>query len=44
MVAQQDSTTHDRPDAKDHRTLAAILSAMVLSAIIWGVVVFFNVR
>jgi hypothetical protein len=44
MVAKQESAPQDRPDPKGLRTLAAVLSAMLLSAIVWGAVVLFDVH
>jgi hypothetical protein len=34
----------ERPRSEWRRTLTAILSAAIVSAVIWGIVVFFDVR
>jgi hypothetical protein len=43
-MAQLQRKTETPPRAEWRRTLTAILSAMIVSAVVWGVVVFFDVR
>jgi hypothetical protein len=44
LSQHQGRTIDERPRADGRRTVAAILSALIVSAVVWGVVVFFDVR
>ncbi|HVU51751.1 MAG TPA: hypothetical protein VHL80_13740 [Polyangia bacterium] len=44
MAQVDDRKSAQHPRADWRRTLAAILSAMIVSAVVWGIVVFFDVR
>jgi hypothetical protein len=43
-MVHREQTNDGQPGGESRRTLAAILSAIVLSAVVWGVVVFFHVN
>jgi hypothetical protein len=43
-MADGEAKTQHLPHKEWRRTLTAILSAMIVSAVVWGIVVFFDVR
>jgi hypothetical protein len=43
-MAEEVRRTDHSPHAEWRRTLTAILSAMIVSAVVWGIVVLFDVR
>jgi hypothetical protein len=43
-MADRETRLDHAPRTEWHRTLAAIVSAMIVSAVVWGIVVFFDVR
>ena len=43
-MADGNPKTDHPPRAEWRRTLTAILSAMIVSAVVWGIVMFFDVR
>jgi uncharacterized RDD family membrane protein YckC len=43
-TSRSDAKPEPRPRTEWRRTLAAILSAMIVSAVVWGIVVVFDVR
>jgi hypothetical protein len=43
-MTERDRTSNGPPGAEWRRTITALLSAAIVSALVWGVVVFFHVR
>jgi hypothetical protein len=43
-MGDRERTIEHHPGPEWRRTLAAILSAMIVSAVVWGIVVFFDVH